>query len=204
MDTIISVNVFGTDLTQGDFKVSPEVITEKGLSYLLAYGFRQSVQDCIAGKAKELREEIVSDDDAAKLGLEPGSRRYNDAEIASQLRDIQQARVAAIIDGTIADGRTGAPRMTKLESIMNAVAVERLRAKLAKFKLALPSGKNKDGSDKTIRVNGKDATRDMLITAELNGKNKDGVPNMIAIKAEAEHRMAVATASASADLDIEV
>ena len=154
----------------GDHEVVVADLSDAGIAYLLAYGFRQSVQDVIAGKAKAMKDETVSAEDSVELGVEPDTKRWNDAEIASALHDLQTRRVAAIVSGDIGLPRAGGP---KAETMLVSIAVERLRAKLAKANTKLPTG------DKTIRVNGKDVTREQLVAAEI-AKYGDAIREEIA------------------------
>lgn len=117
-------------LTYGDFKVDPAQIAEKGLAYLLQYGFSQSLQDSVAGHAAKLKAETVS-----KTDLSP---KWNDAEIATQVYDRMAARVDAISTGDVGTGRVG-PRVLGIEAVMREVAFEAIKLHAAKNKVKLPA-----------------------------------------------------------------
>lgn len=150
-------------LKVGDHEVMAGDVSLDGLTYLLQYGFRQSVQDVIAGKAKAMQVAVWEKDDPEVLdgSQTAGELRYNVAEINSALYDLQRDRVDAIVSGTIGAPRVGTTRGDILSRTMTAVAVERLKGKLAKFKVALPTG------DKTIMVQGKPMDRAALVAAEI-------------------------------------
>lgn len=127
--------------------------------------------------------EVASQVAAWKKG-EEGSAA-TDAQIEAYAKTKRDEKLEKIMDGSLGVRAASAPRTTGIASVMHAIAVERLRAKLKKFDLVLPTG------DKTISVAGKDMDRGALIAAEL--RHGDA-----AIRAEAERRMAVEAGSAEA------
>ena len=47
-----------THATAGELSLETSTLPESAISYLLQYGFSQSLQDSIAGRAKAVREEL--------------------------------------------------------------------------------------------------------------------------------------------------
>ena len=89
---------------------------------LAQYGARPWVQDAIAGLEKEMKAEGATD-----------------ADIAAAKRAEQEARWAAILDGTVGT-RTGGPRVRGIDKVIRDIAVDRLRAGAARFGQKLPKG----------------------------------------------------------------
>jgi hypothetical protein len=132
-----------TELVSGDFKVAVETIlaNQKATAYLLQYGFRQSLQDAVAGMKKALSAEGKSD-----------------SEITAAMVDATQKRFDAIMAGTIGN-RVGVSRVTGIEKLMRDVAIETLRVAAAAKKVALPKGADLTAlADKYIAKHG-DAVR---------------------------------------------
>jgi hypothetical protein len=163
----------------GDIVVSPQDVPTVSLFALAQRGFTHVLGNEVASALTAWRktEEGVKADDAA---------------ITAWTNEKRKAKLEQILAGTLGVRQPGAPKATGIEAIMHAIAVENLRAKLAKFKLKLPTG------DKTINVAGKDMDRDALIAAELRaGKMPDKVTS---IADEAKRRSEAHEASvASAD-----
>lgn len=86
-------------------------LPEAALDYLLAYGFKQSLTDAIAGRAKKLADEGKSV-----------------SEVEEALNAILARRFDAIVSGTIGTRGNGAPRLTGLEKIKHDLAVKMLKA----------------------------------------------------------------------------
>lgn len=91
--------------------------------YLIQNGFKQSMADCVAGKAKAMRDE-----------------GEDEAEIASALFDKRKARFDAIFAGEVSS-RTVGPRLKGVEKVMAEIAVEKLQNAASKKGIKWPSGK---------------------------------------------------------------
>lgn len=182
-----------TDLVvkYGDWSVRFGDLPVAAQAYLAQNGFSQSMTDAAAlTKAQKCHPAPEGSPDGA-MG-EP----LSDDELSAKVHSLRQARFERILAGTVAV-RAGTPKAaTALETIMRQVAVERLRANLSKKGIALPSGKNKDGSPKTITVSGKAMTRDELVAAYI-AKNGDDV------KAEAQRRIDATKAEVDLGGDID-
>jgi len=117
---------------------------------------------------------------AAYKKTEEGKTK-SDAELEAYGNEKRKEKLAKILDGSLGVRTAGAPRVTGIDAVMRAIAVERLKGKLESYskrngtKVSLPTG------DKTVKVLGEDMTRDQLIERELkfNGDK---------IRAEAERR----------------
>jgi hypothetical protein len=79
-----------------------------GLAYLLQYGFSQSLQDSIAGRAKSVREEMTDAKDKP-AGWTVPSEAVIAAAIDADIDGMLQKRSAAILAGTVAV-RTSEPK----------------------------------------------------------------------------------------------
>jgi len=81
-----------------EYSVETESLKAESLSYLLQYGFSQSLQDSIAGAEKAVRQEYKEQADAA-------GETVDEAEVAEAVKqDIDgtlQKRVDAILAGTV-------------------------------------------------------------------------------------------------------
>lgn len=99
-------------------------ISAKGLAYLLQYGFTQSMQDSVAGLAKDVRENPTDYE-----GKTP-------EEVVAEMLDTRQA---AILAGTIGT-RVGAARLSGIDKIMRDVAKERIKAACVAKGVAMPKG----------------------------------------------------------------
>jgi hypothetical protein len=89
-----------TKLSYKAFSIDTEAVAPAGIEYLLQYGFAQSMQDCIAGRAKAVREEL------AEKMKQPDAIQLTDAEIEAAVEaDLKGAlgkRMDAILAGTVA------------------------------------------------------------------------------------------------------
>jgi hypothetical protein len=89
-----------TKLSYKAFSIDTEAVAPAGIEYLLQYGFAQSMQDCIAGRAKAVREEL------AEKMKQPDAIQLTDAEIETAVEaDLNGAlgkRMDAILAGTVA------------------------------------------------------------------------------------------------------
>jgi len=184
-------NAPGFEVKYGEYHVPVSQLPPAAIAYLLQNGFSQSMTDA-AALTKEQKHHKAPD------GSEPGTlgEPLTDAELEAKVKALRDARFARILAGTVAV-RAGVPRaVSAIEQVMRQVATEQLRTKLGAKGIVLPSGKNKDGSPKTLTVSGKAMTRDELIVAYI-------AKNDAAVRAEAERRIATTKeeAATSAELD---
>lgn len=138
-----AANVETTELVSGEFRLPISAILDnpKATAYLLQYGFRQSLQDAVAGMKKELSAEGKSKD-----------------EITAALREATHKRLDAILCGTMGS-RVGTARLVGIDKLMRDVATEALRTAAAAKKVTLPKGKDLSALlDKYIAKHG-DAVR---------------------------------------------
>mgnify|MGYP003408133430 CR=1 FL=1 len=110
------------DVTYKGHAIAAAAMNDKAMAYLLQYGFAQSLQDCVAGLAKEMRE---------KGDLPETSEKAIESAMAE--------RSAAILAGTVGH-RVGGPRLSGLDKTVRDIAVEHIRAALATKKLSAPKG----------------------------------------------------------------
>lgn len=134
----MKVTYNGVELDLGDIASD---FNAKGIEYLLAYGFAQSLQDSVAGVKKEMKDEGASDD-----------------EIATAIKETMQERANAIASGTVGHRVVG-PRGSAIETVMRQVALAELTAAFKKKNAKLPKAKD------TVTVGGKPFTRTELVAA---------------------------------------
>lgn len=90
------------DLTVDGNSVVIDGLNAKAVEYLLQYGWAQSLQDCIAGREKKVREEILAKNpDASKEEIETAQ--------AADLIGALGKRMDAILAGTVST-RTKLPK----------------------------------------------------------------------------------------------
>lgn len=173
-------NAPGFAVKYGDYSVLVSDLPPASLAYLLQNGFSQSMADA-AALTKAQKMIPTGEKDAAGADV---LRDMTDDEVAEKSKTLRDARFAKILSGTVAV-RTGTagPKPMGIEAVMHGIATERMKGKLAKFKLALPTGKDAAGNPKTIVVGGKPLTRADLIAAELAKYGTE-------IRTEAERRAA--------------
>lgn len=164
---VVSETEVPSTIGHGDFTVELSTLNAKALHYLANYGLNKSLQDAVAGRKGELSKELKED----------GDFKYNDAEIATIIHDEQAKRFNAVIAGEVGSRGPGAPKATKLEAVMAAVAMERIKAGAAKLGKSLPKGE----ALQTLK-------------AAYIAKNADS------LKAEAETRMGSAATADVGDL----
>lgn len=92
-----------THATAGELSLETSTLPESAISYLLQYGFSQSLQDSIAGRAKAVREELLKADPATSPGV-------IDAAIADDIQGALLKRLDAIEKGEVATRGSGTPR----------------------------------------------------------------------------------------------
>jgi hypothetical protein len=166
---VVSNTEVPSTIGHGDFTVELASLNSKALHYLANYGLNKSLQDAVAGRKGELK--------ATKVTLEDGTvteeNKYSETEIAVIIHDEQKARFTAILEGTIGTRASGAPKPSKLETVIGQVAMERMRAGAIRLGKSLPKGEQL-------------ATLKAAYTAK----------NLEALTAEAERRMASRSAEA--------
>lgn len=161
--TATADNLDDKTFKHGDITVQPGDVPTLSIFALAQRGFTHV-----------LGNEVASAVTAYKKSEE--GAKASEAEIAAWIKAKREAKLDQILNGTLGIRVAGAPKASGIERVMHTIAVERLRVKLKKFKLTLPTG------DKTINVAGKDMGRDALIEAELRH-------GAVAIREEAERRM---------------
>jgi|HubBroStandDraft_1064217.scaffolds.fasta_scaffold17588_2 hypothetical protein len=108
------------------------------------------------------------------------------AQIDAWVKARRDAKFEQILAGTLGTRTASVPRATGIEALKRSIAIEWLKAKLAKSGVKLPTG------DKTIEVAGTAMTRDELIAATLRNRGDK-------LQAEAEAEMARRSAFAEED-----
>lgn len=129
-----------------------------------------------------LRNEVASAVKAWRESEAKAGRELAEDEIATYAKQKREEKLEKILNGTLGVRAAGAPRVSGIDAVMRQIAVEWLKAELAKRRgsdgkpLTLPTG------DKTINVAGKDMDREALIEATLRKRQAD-------IRSKAEQRM---------------
>lgn len=174
-DTAVNADPATMTLQYGDYKVAVSELPAKAIAYLLQNGFSQSMTDA-AALTKEQKHHKADDGTLTPM---------SDDELDAKVKSLRDARFEKIKAGEVGV-RVGGPRGSSMDNLLRTVATEFMRAKLAKFKLTLPTGKDAAGNAKTIDIKGLGPmTREQLIAREIE-KNGD------AVRAEAERRRALA------------
>lgn len=101
-----------TVLEYNGFRAEISEIATAGQAYLWQYGFAKSLQDSVAGLAKELKESGVPAD-----------------EIPGRIKSAMQERFDKILAGTVGTRSTG-PRVMGFDKILRDVAERELAAKI--------------------------------------------------------------------------
>lgn len=154
----------------GDFVVNPADVPVESLHALAQRGFTHVLGNEVASALTAWRKT-----DEGKAA--------NDAAIAAWVLTRRNAKVEQIMKGELGVRRVSAgPRVGGIGAIVRAVAVEWLRAKLAKSGAKLPSG------EKTVNVAGKDMTREELVEQTVARAEKLVYSPGVTIRAEAERR----------------
>lgn len=97
-------------LTYKSFTLDTATITPEGIAYLLQYGFSQSLQDCVAGRAKKVRDEYTKAYETALAASERDGTEEPDpidedeveAAVEADLQGAMGKRLDAIRDGSVA------------------------------------------------------------------------------------------------------
>jgi len=137
------------------FAVDVEKLPPKSLEYLLQYGFAQSLQDSIAGRAKAVRAECVEKGGMTEAEIVAAV----EADIAGQLGKRQDA---------IAAGTVGTPSP---RDPVATLAREQVKAALAK------AGKKVDADKLAELVAGHVEKNRTALVAELN-RRKEELPEV--------------------------
>jgi hypothetical protein len=119
-----------TVLKFGKHEVMLQDVSPKGLLYLVQYGFKQSMQDSIAGYAKKLAEEGKPDD----------AGPYTEAEIAELVAERQADRFDDIVSGEVGTRAGGGPRLSGIEKIMRDMAKDAIKAAVVAKGVKMPTG----------------------------------------------------------------
>lgn len=133
------------------FTVDTTTLTAPGLDYLLAYGFSQSLQDCVAGVAKEVRDTaqaMLSTPADAKVQakwkamLDMAGRTIantdagSPADVKAVVDGVEHAkkstRFQAILAGTMVFGSSGGKRLDPTESVAWDIAELAISAAFAR------------------------------------------------------------------------
>lgn len=81
-----------------------------GLDYLLQYGFSQSLQDSIAGRAKAVRDELITRPEGNDGSWVAPTEPEIEAAISADIDGMLQKRMNAILAGTVAVRGSAAPK----------------------------------------------------------------------------------------------
>lgn len=136
----MSDNLSDLILTHGDNITLPVAnLSNTSLSYLLQYGFTQSLQDAVAGVAKATKDAIANDRAAAVKAIDGATTDMTDERLVEiAVANKTAARLTAIREGTVGTRRVG-PRKTGVESIAWDIAVDEIKALAAKAGKKLPA-----------------------------------------------------------------
>ncbi len=99
-----------TQVTYKNFTLDTATVSAEGLAYLLQYGFSQSLQDCVAGRAKKVREEYEAAYNKALAAAEangteepePVDEDEVEAAVEADLQGAMAKRLDAIVSGSVA------------------------------------------------------------------------------------------------------
>ncbi len=159
-----------------------ENISSRNLSMLALQGYRHKLGNEVAAKV------------AAWKKTDEGKAAAAD-EVAKFASDARNEMLDKIVNGVLGVRATGAPRVTGIEALKRAIAVEFLKARLKAYgektgtKVALPKG------DEKVTVAGKEMTREDMIAAELRRSAEK-------IEAEAARRQAAQAEGADVGEDL--
>lgn len=160
------------------FEVIVENLDAKAIAYLLQYGWAQSLQDSIAGAAKA-KEAELRETDQFKALPEAEQAGFIADEVELHVLTKLEARMKAIIEGTIQQRGSGEPR-----DPLAAIAREQINAALKK------AGKKVDTKTDT----GKE------LMARLVAQHIE--KNRTALQAEADRRKAAIAAVEGVEIDL--
>lgn len=92
------------------YETESSTLPETAIAYLLQYGFSQSLQDSIAGRAKAVAEEMLPPVADRKPDFVVPTQADIDAAVAADIDGMLQKRTAAIIAGSVATRGPGIAR----------------------------------------------------------------------------------------------
>lgn len=142
-----------------DYAVDSAELPEAAISYLLQYGWAQSLQDSIAGREKKVRDELATD----SPDMAPDEVRQ---AVLDDLHGTMMKRMDAIVAGTIG------VRVTSERDELTGIARDIVRKQLAKkgVKLNMKNESDKakfDGFVKTLLTEHRD-----VVIAEYNRRKE--------------------------------
>lgn len=151
MPTLFTWGTKGSpDYCETEITVVPAI----NLANLALQGYRHKLGNEVAAKV------------AAYKKTDEG-KAASEADIASYARDARAEMLDKIVNGVLGvRASSGAPRVSGVEAIRNAVTLKSLRALLKKNNLALPTGED------TIFIAGKEMNREQLLAAEYRRSQK--------------------------------
>ncbi len=151
--TILSTFTWGAKGTPDYCETSVTDVPSANLANLALQGYRHKLGNEVAAKV------------AAHKKTDEGKAKSDD-EIAQYAREARAEMLDKIVNGVLGVRATGAPRVTGVDAIRNAVTLKSLRVLLKKHNLAIPTGED------TIFVAGKEMTRAQLLEAEYRRSKK--------------------------------
>lgn len=128
------VHVATLDYTAGEQTLDLAKLSPQMVSYLLNYGFQKTLQDCVAGVAKQAAGAYLLPDSkeyvafCEKASIDPDSRSHTpEAFSLAVVKAMREARLAAIVDGTVGLRATSSP-IDPVAAMMSTIARERIAA----------------------------------------------------------------------------
>jgi hypothetical protein len=167
-----------------DLENASEESLGRTISYLLSYGFGKSLQDSVAGRAKELRDEGESE-----------------KKISDTIREEMTERAEAILAGTI--GARG-PRLVGPDAIRRDVTEEFFRTWV---KDAAAKGQILVSLKTAFNVSTKDATKEQkkAVADKINAlREKFAKARNDRIELEVARRLALQETDSGDDLDLDL
>lgn len=120
--------------TSGEQTLDLGALSPTTVSYLLNYGFQKTLQDCVAGVAKQAAGAYLLPDSkeyvafCEKGSIDPDSRSYTPETFSlAVVKAMRDARLAAIVDGTVGLRATSSPT-DPVGATMSTIARERIAA----------------------------------------------------------------------------
>ncbi len=144
----------GAQGTEAYLATSVADIPSTNLALLALQGYRHKLGNEVAAKVAAWKK---TDDGKAA----------SDDEVATFARNARAEMLDKIVNGVLGVRAAGAPRVSGIDALKRAIAIEFLKARLKAYsdktgtKVALPTGEN------TVNVAGKDMTREDMIAAEM-------------------------------------
>lgn len=132
--TIVTYTRNGTD-----YSVDTAALPPVAVEYLLQYGWRQSLQDSIAGLEKATKEDFIARKDAA---AEKGEAFDEDLEatVATAIDARLQQRAKAIADGSVTTSRAPRETVDPFANMCYKVAAEYASAAVKAANVKRPKG----------------------------------------------------------------